>query len=48
MKALIWILAFFAVFALTGWLVDGDDLTSDIDDLPNVEPSAEQLFAEVW
>lgn len=37
MKALIWFLLMLAVFVLTGWLVEGDDLVSDIDDLPNIE-----------
>ncbi len=45
MKALIWFLLLLGALVGTGYFVDGDDLQSDIDDLPDVEPSAEQLFA---
>lgn len=44
MKALFLLLAALAAMVVIG-NVFPDDLESDIDDLPDVEPSAEQLFA---
>lgn len=44
MKALIWFLLLLGALVVIG-NVFPDDLQSDIDGLPDVEPSAEQLFA---